>query len=101
MLLCVGIYEDRLKADARGVTGRTAIVSADSLISDGKILGIRVPKVIRDNEFLFERLQGLHDTPKYWDDKGLNLEGERNLREIIADEDLDQQTIEEIIGIKL
>jgi len=86
--------EDRLKADSGLESGSSGV---SSLIANSGELGIKIPKVIKDNERLMNRFQKLHDCNEFWTETGLSDEGKTTLYMIIDDFGLEEKFFEKFL----
>jgi len=77
--------KDRIKAD------ECLCGSVGNLIEDAPSHGIKLPKIIIDNEVLMGIFQRFHDSSEYWNERGLNADGKSELRSIILKFELDVQ----------
>ena len=72
--------KDRLKAD-NGLNALGSSVS--SLCLHGKRLGIKIPKIIKNNLTIMMAFQGFHDCYLNWKENGLSDRGKYELLQII------------------
>jgi hypothetical protein len=77
--------KDRLLADAGGLS------TSYELITNGPKLGIKLPKIVSENQQLMKKFQMLHDDDNYWRKTGLSDEGKDELKRIIALHDLEKK----------
>jgi hypothetical protein len=82
--------KDRIIADAN-------IISLRSLIEKSKSLGIKLPKIIRENEPIIYSFQVLHDSADNWGERGLSRIGKYELKRIIETHSLEEKFFDEFL----
>lgn len=88
--------KDRLKAD-EGLTNIGTNVS--SLCEHAEKLGIKLPKLIKDNERIMRSFQSLHDHNRSWNDTGLTNIGKHTLIDIIKTYNLEKKYFEKFLVV--
>ena len=89
--------QDRMKADKSLDEIASGNTTVEGLVMSADELGIKIPKIISDNVSVMMKFQFLHDTPDFWDEKGLKEGGKTMLINIIKDYELEKKYFDKFL----